>query len=121
MQLIKPILEGRVRSLGVREEASTKYNAWLQGRLARSVWNSCNSYYRREGANGKITVTFPGPVSEFWWLARHPRYSDYEIVGGEEWERRRKLKGLVRVACKMLVLVVVVCAMRVPRWTLACK
>ncbi|KAI0256955.1 hypothetical protein BJV78DRAFT_1168189 [Lactifluus subvellereus] len=105
MELIKPILEGKVRSLAVREEASAKYNSWLQGRLARSVWNFCNSYYRREGANGKITVTFPGPVSLFWWLARCPRYSDYEIVGGEKWERARKLRGLVRATFILVVAV----------------
>ena len=109
MELIKPILEGKVRSIMVREEASAKYNAWLQGRLGRSVWNFCNSYYRREGANDKITVTFPGPVTEFWWLARHARYSDYEIVGGEEWERAGKLNGVMSV----LLLVVSVGALMI--------
>jgi hypothetical protein len=110
MQLIKPILEGTVRSLAVREEVSVKYNEWLQERLARSVWNFCNSYYRREGANGKITVTFPGPVSQFWWLARHPRYSDYEIVGAKQWEGTRTLRGFVKL---LLLLVVGVYAVRV--------
>jgi hypothetical protein len=83
MQLIKPILTGAVRSFAVREEASSKYNLWVQKRLAQTVWNFCHSYYRRESANGKIFVTFPGPVSLFWWLARSPRYSDYEMVVGE--------------------------------------
>ncbi|KAF8265945.1 FAD/NAD(P)-binding domain-containing protein [Lactarius quietus] len=81
---------GDVRSVAVREEASAKYNSWLQARLARSVWNFCDSYYRRSGENGKITVTFPGPVSLFWWFARKPRCSDYEVVGGEE---RRRVGG----------------------------
>jgi hypothetical protein len=93
MQLVKPILTGEVRSFAVCEEASSKYNSWMQKRLAGTVWNFCNSYYRRESAKGKIFATFPGPVSLFWWLARRPRYSDYEIVGGERWsggERGRK-------------------------------
>ena len=86
MQLIKPILTGAVRSFVVREEASQKYNSWVQKRQAVTVWNFCNSYYRRESANGKIFATFPGPVSLFWWLARRPRFSDYETVRGERWQ-----------------------------------
>ena len=38
MQLIKPILTGAVRSFSVREEASSKYNSWVQKQLARTVW-----------------------------------------------------------------------------------
>jgi len=89
MELIKPILAGSVRAVAVREEASAKYNSWMQGRLARSVWNLCDSYYRREGVNGKIIAMFPGSVSLFWWLARRPRYSDYEAVGEGRWPPRR--------------------------------
>ena len=106
MQLIKPILAGTVRSVVVREEASAKYNSWLQARLARSVWNFCHSYYRRESADGKITVTFPGCVSLFWWLARRPRYSDYEVVvvsGKEGWWLPLKR------ASQLLLLAVAVC------------
>ncbi|KAH8989211.1 hypothetical protein EDB86DRAFT_2944580 [Lactarius hatsudake] len=100
MQLIKPILAGKVRSVAVREEASAKYNSWLQARLARSVWNFCDSYYRREGTNGKIIATFPGTVSLFWWLARRPRYSDYEVVvsGEERWPRLKRVSALLVVA-----------------------
>lgn len=101
MQLIKPILAGTVRSVVVREEASAKYNSWLQARLARSVWNFCNSYYRsyyrRSGDDGKIVVTFPGPVSLFWWLARRPRYSDYEVVRGEDRWQMHELKRAMTI------------------------
>ena len=93
IRLIKPILEGKVRSVAAREDASAKYNSWLQARLARCVGNFGDSYYRREGTDGKITVTFPGPVSLFWWLARRSRYSDYDIAGGEEWNVGLNLRG----------------------------
>jgi len=102
MQLIKPILAGAVRSFAVREEASEKYNSWMQKRLVRTVWNSCTSYYRRGSTRGKIFATFPGPVSLFWWLARRPRYSDYEIVGGERWERGQWAKGIVKTMLKLM-------------------
>lgn len=109
MQLIKPILAGKVRSVAVREEASAKYNSWLQARLARSVWNFCDSYYRREGTNGKIIATFPGTVSLFWWLARRPRYSDYEVVvsGEEGWPRLKRVSTLLVVAVAAMMLGVV--------------
>jgi hypothetical protein len=106
MQLIKPILAGTVQSVVVREEASAKYNSWLQARLARSVWNFCDSWYRRSGADGKITATFPGPVSLFWWLARSPRYSDYEVVGGEA---RWQVTELKRTMTLLVVAVAVYC------------
>lgn len=111
MQLIKPILAGAVRSIAVREEASAKYNSWMQRRLTRTVWNFCDSYYRRETTNGKIFATFPGPVSLFWLLARRPRYSDYEIIGGERWRRREGLRRIVGGALKIAVVIMALYAL----------
>jgi hypothetical protein len=108
MQLIKPILTGAVRSFAVREEASSKYNSWMQKRLAGTVWNFCNSYYRRESAKGKIFATFPGPVSLFWWLARRPRYSDYKVVGGERWQHAERQREGIWTALKMIGIMIVV-------------
>jgi hypothetical protein len=107
MQLIKPILTGAVGSFAVREEASSKYNSWMQKRLAGTVWNFCNSYYRRESAKGKIFATFPGPVSLFWWLARRPRYSDYEVVGGERWEHAERQREDIWTAIKFIGIMIV--------------
>ena len=108
MQLVKPILTGAVRSFAVREDASAKYNWWMQKRLVRAVWNFCNSYYRRESTNGKNFATFPGPVTLFWWLTYSPRYSDYEIVGGEQWEGVRKVKRIVRAGLRVVVMAIAV-------------
>jgi hypothetical protein len=118
MQLVKPILAGAVRSFAVREEASAKYNSWMQKRLVRTVWNFCDSYYRRESTNGKNFATFPGPVTLFWWLTHSPRYSDYAIVGGGQWQRARKVNGIVRVALQLVVITIAVgavCGKRI--WT----
>jgi hypothetical protein len=70
--------------------------------LAGTVWNFCNSYYRRESTKGKIFATFPGPVSLFWWLARRPRYSDYEVVGGERWQRAKRQGEGIWTGLKMI-------------------
>ncbi|KAG5734570.1 hypothetical protein E4T56_gene5522 [Termitomyces sp. T112] len=108
IQLIKPILAGKAKSFEVREEATDKYNKWLQNRLVRSVWTDCNSYYQAGGQKQtKIIATFPGPVGLFWWLTLRPRWNEFIGVGAEAWEteqrravvRRRILfVGLVAVA-----------------------
>jgi len=108
IQLLKPVLKGEVGSFAVREEASAKYNVWVQKRLTGTVWNHCQSYYRRDSTTGKNFVTFPGHVTLFWWLARRPRYSDYVVVGGERWRCVRRLKGILRVTLQLAVLTVVV-------------
>lgn len=63
LQIIKPIIEGHAKSFEVSKEATDKYNGWLQGRLSRSVWTDCTSYYQADGPRSKIIATFPGSVT----------------------------------------------------------
>ncbi|KAG6868707.1 hypothetical protein C0993_011645 [Termitomyces sp. T159_Od127] len=103
-----PVLAGKAKSFEVKEEATDKYNTWLQNRLARSVWTDCNSYYQAGGQKQtKIIATFPGPVALFWWLTLWPKWNEFVGVGAEAWgaEQRREivrrrvlLAGLVAVA-----------------------
>jgi len=116
MQLIKPILAGEVRSFAVREEVSAKYNSWIQKRLVRTVWNFCDSFYRRESTDGKNFTTFPGHVSLFWWLARSPRHSDYEIVGGERWQHMQRLKSVLRGGVRLILSLILLQMYRRHRW-----
>ncbi|KAG6860624.1 hypothetical protein C0995_009273 [Termitomyces sp. Mi166 len=96
IQLIKPILAGKAKSFEVREEATDRYNKWLQNRLARSVWTDCNSYYQVGGEKQtKIVATFPGPVALFWWLTLRPRWNEFIGVGAEAWETERR-RAVVR-------------------------
>jgi hypothetical protein len=75
-QLMKPVLQGKVMSYELTDEASDDYNRWLQERLNSSVWVECSSYYRA-GMNGKNFTTFPGPVTLFWYIARNPVWSHF--------------------------------------------
>jgi len=59
MQMIKPILENRVRSVEVTSTATDAYNEKIQLRLSKTVFTQCLSWYRVGGA-GKITNAFPG-------------------------------------------------------------
>ncbi|KAF5372781.1 hypothetical protein D9615_010117 [Tricholomella constricta] len=82
IQLIKPILEGRISSIDVTARATDRYNAKIQARLARSVFMGCTSWYRAEGS-GKVTSMFPGASALFWWWLRRPIWEDYDLVGGD--------------------------------------
>jgi len=97
LQLIRPVLEGKARSFEVTAEATDKYNEWLQKRLLTSVWTDCVSYYQT-GANSKLTATFPGPVTLFWWFCQYPQWDKFRGVGSESWERERNAKRWTRLS-----------------------
>ncbi|NGN68784.1 NAD(P)/FAD-dependent oxidoreductase [Streptomyces sp. A7024] len=71
---------GPGRALDARPEAQAKYNAKLQERMKRTVWNTggCNSWYL--DANGKNTTVWPGTTSEFRRVTSHVRLEEYEVL-----------------------------------------
>ncbi|KAH6918372.1 monooxygenase [Coprinopsis sp. MPI-PUGE-AT-0042] len=90
LQLIKPILEGKVQTIEVTEEATESYNEWLQKRLTSTVYTDCDSYYfehveKADGkkVKGKNTATFPGPATLFYWLNRRPQWERFRISGAK--------------------------------------
>lgn len=98
MQLIKPIIAGKAKSFEVTHETTDKYNSWLQGRLSRSVWVDCDSYYHLGGGKqARLIGTFPGPVALFWWLARQPHWNGFHAVGAEAWEKQRRLNTAKKI------------------------
>lgn len=100
--MIKPILDGEIKSVDVKQQASDEYNNWLQDRMLTSVWNECHSYYR-VGQTGKNFATFPGPLTLFWWLARKPRWDHFTIVCGV---KRPRTAWLKRIPWRVLALFV---------------
>ena len=47
---------------GLRPDVAERYDAEMQFRLGRSVWASCDNWYRD---GGKITTNWPGLVGEY--------------------------------------------------------
>ncbi|OCH95145.1 FAD/NAD(P)-binding domain-containing protein [Obba rivulosa] len=88
VQLIAPVLRGEALSFELTEEASNKYNNWLQRKLANTAYNECVSWYR-VGGTGKNFSIFPGPMTQYWWMLRTPKWRDYKAVGADRWNRRR--------------------------------
>ncbi|GAB2564046.1 flavin-containing monooxygenase [Nocardia heshunensis] len=66
------------RVLDVRPEVEAGYDARIQGRLGRSVWNFCTSWYRNDA--GRITNNWPGTVTGYRRETRRLNPSDYRLV-----------------------------------------
>ena len=96
------------KSFEVREDVADKHNAWMQDRIARSVWSKCHSFYRaksEDGSAGKVHAMFPGSLLHFWWVCRL-RWTDYVAVGAEKLERKlwaQKLRNWGGVLLLILV------------------
>ncbi|WP_181767765.1 flavin-containing monooxygenase [Streptomyces albidus (ex Kaewkla and Franco 2022)] len=70
-------LGGKV-ALDARPEAVNAWNAHIQDRMRRSVWNTgCDSWYL--DANGRNTTVWPGTTAEFRNVTKEVRLEEYEV------------------------------------------
>ncbi|WP_183653665.1 flavin-containing monooxygenase [Prauserella isguenensis] len=65
------------RYLDVRPEAERAWDAMVQGRLTRSVWTRCRSWYRAAG--GRVVSNWPGRTREYRTRTRRVRLADFRI------------------------------------------
>ncbi len=73
------ILDGGLKSLSVRPEAESRYNAALQTRLSRTVWaGDCPSWYKT--ADGIITQNWEGLATGFAHTLGRRDDADWEAV-----------------------------------------
>ncbi|OZM72332.1 4-hydroxyacetophenone monooxygenase [Amycolatopsis antarctica] len=68
-------LRGRVAE--VRPEVERRWDAEIQGRLARSVWTRCSSWYRN--SHGRVVTNWPGRTREYRRRTRRFASADYQI------------------------------------------
>jgi hypothetical protein len=57
-QALDRLRSGSYRTVEVTEAAEREYDHDIQGRLGRSVWAHCDSWYRH--TSGRITSNWPG-------------------------------------------------------------
>ena len=78
---ISALRDRRLRFVDVRPEVQTRYNVWVQRRLARSVWNTggCRSWYLTR--DGKNTTIWPGFTFEYRARTRRFDIERYERGG----------------------------------------
>ena len=83
----------KLKSFEVRADVETKYNDWLQTRLAKTVWNTggCRSWYLT--ASGKNTTAWPGFTFEYRFRTRRFDPQSYELVPEVEAFAASRRKG----------------------------
>jgi cation diffusion facilitator CzcD-associated flavoprotein CzcO len=70
------------RAWRVRPASQARYQAWLEKRLAHSIWSGgCRSWYRDEA--GRITTNWPATTIRYWWMTRRFRTADFELIEAE--------------------------------------
>ena len=83
LQIIKRIIDGKARSYDVTDAATDEYNTWLQARMGTTVWEDCESWYRRDKTGTNVAI-FPGLMMLFWWKLRRPRWDHFITVGADK-------------------------------------
>jgi cation diffusion facilitator CzcD-associated flavoprotein CzcO len=79
LDAVRTMRERGWRSVDVRPEVQAKYNAAVQGRLARTVWASgCRSWYLTR--SGRNTTLWPGFTFEFRFRTRRFDPGDYRAI-----------------------------------------
>lgn len=79
LQAIQKLMTENIRYLDVRQDVMDRYNAGIQKRMKRMVWNGCNSWYLSpDGVNRSL---YPGFATEYVLRTRKLRPTDYEIRG----------------------------------------
>ncbi|CUA72834.1 hypothetical protein RSOLAG22IIIB_10339 [Rhizoctonia solani] len=100
-ELLKPVLQGKVKSFVPRNEPTRSWNKWVQSCLNSHVWSGCASWYRADGPDAKIFALWPGGNIHMWWSFRKPNWKHFEMVGGENWLLKRRaldsISALLRV------------------------
>ncbi|KAG1756602.1 uncharacterized protein EDB91DRAFT_1093541 [Suillus paluster] len=105
LKLIKPIIDGKVKSLEVTQKATASYNTWIRKRMENTIFLGCLSYYRGDSRKGVRNVaTFPGMIALYWWIVRKPRWDDFRVVGGEQWSYQRRKVALIKYALVALTI-----------------
>lgn len=111
LKLIKPVIDGLVKSFDVREDITDKYNEHIRDLQKYSVTQDCQSFYK--SANGRNFAIFPGTMTYFYWLACQVRWDNYIVTGGKQWEIKRKYQGRRRKLAVSLSIVVLALALAV--------
>ncbi|KAL7275628.1 succinate semialdehyde dehydrogenase NADP+ linked [Rhizina undulata] len=68
-------------SIEAKEEPTKAYNEWIQGELAKMVFNKDTANWYTDMETGRNTLTWPGTQFLFWWdrCVRRVRWGDWEV------------------------------------------
>lgn len=77
-ELVKLAADRPRHGIEVDPAVEQRFNDQLQGRLDRSVWTLCSSWYRT--ATGKIPTNWPGPTAAYRRRVNRPNLNDYIVT-----------------------------------------
>jgi cation diffusion facilitator CzcD-associated flavoprotein CzcO len=77
-QAVEHLAKPDVSYLDIQSRVEERYDKEIQGRLAKSVWTTCASWYRRD--NGRVSTNWPGLVSEYDRRTRKLDLAEYRSV-----------------------------------------
>jgi cation diffusion facilitator CzcD-associated flavoprotein CzcO len=77
-QAVEHIAQPDVSYVDVRPDVEDRYDKEVQRRLAKSVWTSCTSWYRRD--DGRVPTNWPGLVSEYHRRTRKLDLAVYRVM-----------------------------------------
>jgi cation diffusion facilitator CzcD-associated flavoprotein CzcO len=80
-QAVEHLARPDVSYVDVEPEVEERYDKEIQGRLAKSVWTMCASWYRQD--NGRVPTNWPGLVSEYDRRTRKLELTEYRSVAVE--------------------------------------
>lgn len=66
------------RTLDVRPDVESRFDAQMRKRMTRSAWVTCRNWYRH--ASGRVTNNWPGQTFEYRWRTRRLVVADYRIT-----------------------------------------
>ncbi|KAM7184246.1 hypothetical protein V8F20_012294 [Naviculisporaceae sp. PSN 640] len=81
LRIIKPVLDGKAKSVNIRREAEKRYSDKIQHALQNTVFSSgCASWYVRSAQGGKEwnAMTYPWSQGYYWYENLFPVWRDWE-------------------------------------------
>ncbi len=79
MQCLRALQRRRARALEVLPRAQSRFDRWVQRRMARTVWASgCKSWYL--DARGVNVTLWPSFTVSYWLRTRRMRAADYRFI-----------------------------------------
>jgi cation diffusion facilitator CzcD-associated flavoprotein CzcO len=85
-QALEHITRPKMSYMDIRPDVEDRYDKEVQRRLARSVWTSCTSWYRRD--DGRVPTNWPGLVSEYHRRTRKLDLTGYRVMAAGAKGRR---------------------------------
>ncbi|RAL05414.1 flavin-containing monooxygenase [Aspergillus ibericus CBS 121593] len=78
LRILKPVLEGTVSAVEIKEEAEQVYVHQVQEALSKQVWSvGCVSWYKND--RGWNSMTYPWTQGHYWWRSLFPTWSDWDF------------------------------------------